>query len=47
MESGYLFGEVMTTLVPALQPLSRAIEKRQRVFGFMAYVVALKPHARI
>jgi SAM-dependent methyltransferase len=42
METGSLFGDGLSSIVPALRSLSRTIERRQRRFGFMAYAVAKK-----
>ena len=42
METGSLFGDGLSSIVPGLRSLSRTIERRQRRFGFMAYTIAKK-----
>ncbi len=42
MESGMLFGETLARAVPALESVSRKVERRQPTLGFMSYVLARK-----
>jgi SAM-dependent methyltransferase len=42
MESGCLFGAGLSSVFPVLEGLSRRIERFQKTFGFMAYVVAVR-----
>jgi len=41
--SGTLFGAVLTGRIPGLDALSRWIERRQSLFGFVSYVIAERP----
>ncbi|MGA3037315.1 MAG: class I SAM-dependent methyltransferase [Vulcanimicrobiaceae bacterium] len=41
--SGTLFGAVLTERIPGLDALSRWIERRQSLLGFVSYVIAERP----
>ena len=41
--SGSLFGNFLTERIPFLETISEELEKRQNIFGFVSFVIAVKP----